>query len=57
MSNSPVLTSTGRGTDLMTLMALPSVGGMFFVLIALFTVPALYCLKEELRVKYMEGED
>jgi copper/silver efflux system protein len=47
----PVLTSTGRGSDIMIPMAIPSVGGMFFVLITLFTVPILYCLKEEFNLK------
>jgi copper/silver efflux system protein len=47
----PVLTSTGRGADIMIPMAIPSVGGMFFVLLTLFTVPALYCLTEEYRLK------
>jgi copper/silver efflux system protein len=47
----PVLTSTGRGADIMIPMAIPSVGGMLFVLVTLFTVPALYCLMEEYRLK------
>ncbi|NGP54202.1 efflux RND transporter permease subunit [Thioalkalivibrio sp. XN8] len=47
----PVLTSTGRGSDIMIPMALPSVGGMMMVLLSLFTVPVLYCLVEELRLK------
>ncbi len=43
----PVLTSTGRGSDIMIPMALPSVGGMAFVLLSLFTVPVLYAWVEE----------
>ncbi|TVP76128.1 MAG: efflux RND transporter permease subunit [Puniceicoccaceae bacterium] len=43
----PVLTATGRGADIMVPMALPSIGGMFFVLISLVTVPVLYCWIEE----------
>lgn len=43
----PVLTSTGRGADVMIPMAIPSLGGMTFVLITMFTVPVLYCLVEE----------
>jgi Cu(I)/Ag(I) efflux system membrane protein CusA/SilA len=35
----PILTSTGRGSDVMKPMALPSFGGMFFVLITIFVVP------------------
>ena len=48
----PVLTSTGRGADIMIPMALPSVGGMAFVLLTLFTVPVLYALAEEARLKH-----
>lgn len=45
----PVLTSTGRGADIMIPMAIPSVGGMSLVLISMFTVPVLYCAIEERR--------
>ena len=44
----PVLTSTGRGADIMVPMAIPSFGGMTVVLITVFVVPMLYCLKEEI---------
>jgi len=47
----PVLTSTGRGADVMIPMAIPSVGGMSFVLLSMFTVPVLYCLIEEIKLK------
>jgi Cu(I)/Ag(I) efflux system membrane protein CusA/SilA len=49
----PVLTSQGRGSDVMVPMAIPSFGGMMVVLITLFVVPTLYCLYEEL--KYHAG--
>ncbi len=39
----PVLTATGRGSDIMLPMALPSVGGMFIALMTMFVVPVLYC--------------
>jgi copper/silver efflux system protein len=52
----PVLTSTGRGADIMIPMAIPSVGGMAFVLLTLFTVPVLYCLIEETKLKARIGE-
>ncbi len=39
----PVLTSTGRGADIMVPMAIPSFGGMTVVLITVFTVPVLCC--------------
>jgi Cu(I)/Ag(I) efflux system membrane protein CusA/SilA len=43
----PVLTSTGRGSDIMVPMAIPSVGGMVFVFLSLFMVPVLYAWLEE----------
>jgi Cu(I)/Ag(I) efflux system membrane protein CusA/SilA len=43
----PVLTSTGRGSDVMIPMAIPSFGGMVIALITLFLVPVLYSAKEE----------
>jgi Cu(I)/Ag(I) efflux system membrane protein CusA/SilA len=45
----PVLTSTGRGTDIMVPMAIPSFGGMTVVLITVFLVPVLYCALAEMR--------
>ena len=47
----PVLTSTGRGSDIMIPMAIPSFGGMLIALITLFVVPVLYSWKEELSLK------
>jgi copper/silver efflux system protein len=52
----PVLTSTGRGADIMIPMAIPSVGGMSLVLLTMFTVPVLYCLAEERKLKARIGE-
>ncbi len=43
----PVLTSTGRGSDIMIPMAIPAVGGMMVALITLFLVPVLYSSWEE----------
>jgi Cu(I)/Ag(I) efflux system membrane protein CusA/SilA len=43
----PVLTSTGRGSDIMVPMAIPSFGGMTVVIITVFLVPVLYCAIEE----------
>ena len=45
----PVITSEGRGSDVMVPMALPSVGGMAIELLTLFVVPVLYCFGEERR--------
>jgi Cu(I)/Ag(I) efflux system membrane protein CusA/SilA len=47
----PVLTSTGRGADIMVPMAIPSFGGMFLALITLFIVPVSYCWLKERQVK------
>jgi Cu(I)/Ag(I) efflux system membrane protein CusA/SilA len=52
----PVLTSTGRGSDVMVPMAIPSFGGMTVVLVTVFTVPTLYCLVAELRLKGRFGK-
>ncbi|MDA0321965.1 MAG: efflux RND transporter permease subunit [Verrucomicrobia bacterium] len=46
----PILTSTGRGSDVMLPMAIPSFGGMTVVLITIFVVPVLYCWVEEFRL-------
>ncbi len=43
----PVLTSTGRGADIMVPMAIPSVGGMLLQIITLFVVPVLYAIYKE----------
>ncbi len=50
----PVLTSTGRGSDIMAPMAIPSFGGMTVVVITVFVVPVLYCAIEERKVKNAE---
>mgnify|MGYP005990889349 CR=1 FL=1 len=47
----PVLTSTGRGSDIMIPMAIPSFGGMLIALITLFVVPVLYSWKAESQIK------
>ena len=47
----PVLTSTGRGSDIMIPMAIPSFGGMLIALITLFVVPVLYSWKQEFQLK------
>ena len=52
----PVLTSTGRGADVMVPMAIPSIGGMTVALITIFVVPTLYCLVEELKLRSRGSE-
>ena len=43
----PVLTSTGRGSDIMVPMAIPSFGGMLVAVITTLLVPVLYCAAKE----------
>ena len=45
----PVLASTGRGSDVLVPMAIPSFGGMLVVLVSIFVVPVLYCTVREFR--------
>ncbi len=47
----PVLSSTGRGSDIMIPMAIPAFGGMIVACISYFIVPVLYALREELQLK------
>jgi len=43
----PVLTSTGRGSDIMVPMSLPGFGGMVIEVVTMFLAPVLYCLMME----------
>ena len=47
----PILTSTGRGSDIMIPMAIPAFGGMLFAAITYFIVPVLYSLRAEYQLK------
>lgn len=47
----PVLTSTGRGSDIMIPMAIPIFGGMIIDITSYFIVPVLYSWKNELTLK------
>ena len=47
----PILTSTGRGADVMLPMAVPIFGGMIIALITLFVVPVLYSYHQEAQLK------
>ena len=51
----PVMTSQGRGSDIMVALALPLVGGMAIELMTLFVVPVLYCAIEELALPSPPG--
>ena len=46
----PILTSTGRGSDIMIPMAVPAFGGMLFAAITYFIVPVIYCWREERKI-------
>jgi len=48
----PVLTSTGRGSEIMVPMAIPCFGGMLIALLTMFVVPVLYCLIKETRFRF-----
>ncbi len=46
----PVLTSTGKGSDIMVPMAIPSFGGMLIAILTIFVVPVLYSMWQEKKV-------
>ena len=50
----PVLTSVGRGSDIMVPMAIPSFGGMLLAILSIFVVPVLYCGLAELHLRINE---
>ena len=47
----PVLTSTGRGSDIMVPMAIPVFGGMAIEILTMLVVPVLYSFTKELTHK------
>ncbi len=47
----PVLTSTGKGSDIMIPMAIPAIGGMLIAILTIFVVPVLYSMWQEGIVK------
>ena len=47
----PVLTSTGKGSDIMIPMAIPIVGGMLIDVTSYFLLPVLYSWREEYQLK------
>jgi Cu(I)/Ag(I) efflux system membrane protein CusA/SilA len=49
LSLMPVLTSSGRGADVMIPIALPTVGGLTIELLSLFVLPVCYCWFRELQ--------
>ena len=53
----PVLTSTGKGSDIMIPMAIPIFGGMIIDITSYFLVPVLYSWKKEHEAKRKEKRD
>lgn len=51
----PILTSTGRGSDVMIPMAIPSFGGMMVELMTIFLAPILYCMIIEWKYRNIGG--
>jgi Cu(I)/Ag(I) efflux system membrane protein CusA/SilA len=47
----PILTSTGRGSDIMIPMAIPALGGMMIEIITLFVLPVLFSMWKESKLK------
>lgn len=50
----PVLTSTGKGSDIMVPMAIPAFGGMIAAAVTYFIVPVLYSYREERKMRKMK---
>jgi len=46
----PILTSTGKGADIMVPMAIPTFGGMLIQVMTMFVVPVLYSMWQEGKV-------
>lgn len=46
----PILTSTGKGSDIMVPMAIPAFGGMLMAALTYFLIPVLYAMKEEWKI-------
>lgn len=51
----PILTSSGRGADVMIPMAIPSFGGMLFAILTTFIVPTIYTAWKELELNKSKG--
>ncbi len=52
----PVLAATGRGSEIMAPMAIPTFGGMTVVAISMFVTPCLYSLLKELKLRSVSSE-
>lgn len=51
----PVLTSTGRGSDIMVPMAIPAFGGMTIEILTMLVVPVLYSMLQEAKARRATG--
>jgi len=51
----PVLTSTGRGSDIMVPMAIPSFGGMTVAILTILMTPVLYCALRERAARRLQA--
>lgn len=47
----PVLSSTGRGSDVMVPMAIPTFGGMLIQIVTMFTVPVMFYIWQSFKIK------
>ncbi len=47
----PVITSTGKGSDIMVPMAIPLFGGMCIEVLTMFVVPVLYSMMQEAKLR------
>jgi Cu(I)/Ag(I) efflux system membrane protein CusA/SilA len=52
----PVLTSTGKGADIMVPMAIPLFGGMILQVMTMFVVPVLYSMWREAQAARLPHE-
>jgi len=46
----PVITSTGKGSDIMVPMAIPLLGGMLIEVLTMFVIPVFYCMWKEHKI-------
>jgi len=52
----PVLSTTGKGSEIMIPIAIPTIGGMVMAVLTIFIVPVLYSLWMELKLKKSASE-
>lgn len=53
----PVLTSTGKGAEIMIPMAIPLFGGMTIEILSIFIVPVLYAMWQESKIKKLQAKE